>query len=123
VEIQVGAEFDATPINCTKILTAPKGQKYALILLKEYYYDDSTLVGYCSAPSAGGCISSVEVSLSDGTSTASISSTATATSKSPGDWTEEEIAPGVSLWTRHEFKLVDVSACALTSDCELTLQY
>jgi hypothetical protein len=95
-----------------------------LILLKEYYYEDSTLAAYCNVPSdPAACISSVDVSLSGGTSTASISSTATATSKPAGDWTEEEIAPGVSLWTRYEFKLLDVSACALTSDCELTLQY
>ncbi|MCX6610883.1 MAG: hypothetical protein NTW74_08525, partial [Acidobacteria bacterium] len=124
MDIQVGAEFEANPINCTKLLTARKGQKYALVLLKEYYYEDITLAGYCNVPSdPGACISSVDVSLSGGTSAASISSTATATSKSGGDWTEEEIAPGVSLWTRYEFKLVDVSACALTSDCELTLHF
>ncbi|MCX6610581.1 MAG: hypothetical protein NTW74_06980, partial [Acidobacteria bacterium] len=95
-----------------------------MILLKEYYYEDSTLAAYCNVPSdPAACISSVDVSLSGGTSIASISSTATATSKPAGNWTEEEIAPGVSLWTRYEFKLLDVSACALTSDCELTLQY
>lgn len=124
MEIQAGAEFDATPINCTKTLTALKGQKYALVLLKEYYFEDATLAGYCNAPGdPGACISSVDVSLSGGTSSAQISSTSTATSKSGGDWTEEVIAPGVSLWTRYVFKFLDVSACALASDCELTLQF
>ncbi len=121
MDIQVGSEFEADPINCTKILTARKGQKYALILLKEYYYEDSTLVGYCNVPVPGACISRVEVTLSGGSAADSITSTATATTKTAGDWTDAAIAPGVKLWTRYVFRLLDVSTCALTSDCELTL--
>lgn len=93
-----------------------------MILLQENYWEDIDLAGYCNLPDPTACISSVDVVLSGGSGEASIYSVATATSKSGGNWTGQAISPGVTLWTRYEVKILDVSACARASDCDLTLQ-